>query len=285
MVIISTCIAFLSPMTTPCLRLRSTNSAIRTHTNAGANRRTYITAKTDTHSIKPLLSAMFVTAALTVVLFMNAPADSKFPTAETGTPSGSILYGKPRVVDGDTLAFAKTRVRLHALDAPELHQTCKLGNSVVQCGINAKNALQHIVDRAHTVECTPIPGRAGRDQFQRIVAICRVRSKDIGKMLVRDGHAVADTRFGNDYVSFENEAQKKQWYVVNFFRFLSRLESNFCPSRFTPTNLMFQSNLLTRCGAPAFHNRSVQWCLGNRISTAKRLEKVAPTHLTITRSS
>lgn len=216
MVITATSVAFLSAMTTPRLRSQSADNAIHTRTSAGSNRSKYIAAKTDTHSMKPLLSAMFVTAALTTVLFLNAPADSKSHNAGTGAQSGSILYGNPRVVDGDTLAFAKTRVRLHALDAPELHQTCKHGNSIVQCGINAKNALQNIVDRAHTVECTPMPGRAGRDQFQRIVAICRAHSEDIGKMLVRDGHAVADTRFGNDYITYEKEAQTKKRYVVNF---------------------------------------------------------------------
>ncbi len=38
--------------------------------------------------------------------------------------SAEVLSGHPRVVDADTLAFGKERVRIEGIDAPERHQKC-----------------------------------------------------------------------------------------------------------------------------------------------------------------
>lgn len=43
------------------------------------------------------------------------------------TAHAQMLFGNPRVVDGNTLAFGGSYVRLHAIDAVELDQKCTRG--------------------------------------------------------------------------------------------------------------------------------------------------------------
>ncbi|MCL5778128.1 hypothetical protein M1105_14175 [Limibaculum sp. FT325] len=68
------------------------------------------------------------------------------------------LRGVARVVDGDTLALWDTRIRLHALHAPEIDEPR---------GREARDVLRAIV------EPKPITCRAvDRDRYGRIVADC-----------------------------------------------------------------------------------------------------------------
>ena len=39
-------------------------------------------------------------------------------------PAHADVTGKARVVDGDTIWIANTKIRLHGIDAPEAKQTC-----------------------------------------------------------------------------------------------------------------------------------------------------------------
>jgi endonuclease YncB( thermonuclease family) len=55
------------------------------------------------------------------------------------------ITGKPRVIDGDTIEVASQRIRLHGIDAPELDQTCKVDDRIIQCGEIAKAALMDLV--------------------------------------------------------------------------------------------------------------------------------------------
>ncbi len=45
------------------------------------------------------------------------------------------IQGYPRVIDGDSLSFGKTRIRLQGIDAPETRQTCsRPDGSLYRCG-------------------------------------------------------------------------------------------------------------------------------------------------------
>ena len=46
-----------------------------------------------------------------------------------------------------------------------------------------------------------------RDRYKRIVAICHADGYDLGGELVRQGHAVAYTRFSRMYAPHEHEAK------------------------------------------------------------------------------
>lgn len=236
MVPATTFVPFSTPMISPRLRLRPTDRTLRVGAHATCSKVAQpVTASAGSQSAPRIASTVLTVAAtIAAVCFVTTVAPVNLTHA---TPRGLpdvVLHGKPRVVDGDTLAFEKERVRLFALDAPELKQTCTLHNVPVRCGLDSKNALQSIVDNARFVDCIPVPGSAGRDQYGRIVAKCRVHSVDVGELLVRQGHAVADARFGNDYVASENKARIENRYVATspissfqFRIFEHRLRSHF----------------------------------------------------------
>src|ERR1700720_1660882 len=59
------------------------------------------------------------------------------------------LVGRPRIVDGDTLAIGTTKIRLQGIDAPETDQVClNADGDSWTCGIAARDRLSaHIADR------------------------------------------------------------------------------------------------------------------------------------------
>jgi len=113
------------------------------------------------------------------------------------------LVGPARVVDGDTLVVAGTRVRLHGMDAPERGQGCTdAAGQAWECGHWASAMLQDLV-QGHSLECTVhYPDRYGRQ-----VATCHVAGTDIGAEMVRRGAAVAYRRYSMAYVAQEEAAR------------------------------------------------------------------------------
>jgi endonuclease YncB( thermonuclease family) len=109
-------------------------------------------------------------------------------------PQGKPVTGRPDVVDGDTLRFGSLRVRLLAIDAPELDQSCTDANGTEwACGVKARAFVVGLV-RNRTATCA----RAGRDRYGRALAKCEVDGTDIGRAIVEAGWAVAEA----DYAAF-----------------------------------------------------------------------------------
>jgi endonuclease YncB( thermonuclease family) len=106
--------------------------------------------------------------------------------------------GRYRVVDGDSLALAKTRFRLLGIDAPELSQTCARKGEQWNCGAEAKQALaSFVVD--NKVECKG----SRTDKYHRLLVTCFGNGIDINREMVLRGMALA---FG-DYQTEENKAR------------------------------------------------------------------------------
>lgn len=103
------------------------------------------------------------------------------------------IVGRASIVDGDTLEIQGQRIRLWGVDAPEGRQTCQRAGQAYRCGQEAANALSAWVGQ-RTVSCTP-QGRP--DRYRRIVATCRTGRVDMGAWLVRNGHALEDTRYSD----------------------------------------------------------------------------------------
>jgi len=59
----------------------------------------------------------------------------------TTTAMAENISGKPRIIDGDTIAFGKTRIRLFGIDVPVTKQTCSLDGKPWPCGQDATIAL------------------------------------------------------------------------------------------------------------------------------------------------
>ena len=109
-------------------------------------------------------------------------------------------------VDGDSLRKGGTDYRLHAIDAPEIHQSCKtaLGHDY-PCGREAHQALKQLV-AGQTLECHILE----TDRYRRLVSTCSAGTLDINAEMVRQGWAVAYRSHGLDYVGPEDEAKRSR---------------------------------------------------------------------------
>lgn len=135
--------------------------------------------------------------AVAVATFAAAPSACAQPAAAT------TIRGVARVVDGDTLVVAETRVRLRAVDAPERSQSCtdargelRLAGEDARLALTAKIASQELLCVTH-----------GHDAHGRAVATCAMGAEDLGAWLVRSGYAFAYRSFGIEYVAVEDEAR------------------------------------------------------------------------------
>jgi endonuclease YncB( thermonuclease family) len=134
---------------------------------------------------------------------------SELPPAPIVTSSPNLptpIEGPAQVLDGDTIQIGTTRIRLYGIDAFEAEQYC-LGSKQQPygCGGQATRALMAATSD-HLVSCVS----RGTDAFDRILAVCRVASLDLGSLLVRQGNALAYTRYALDYASDEQEAKKQK---------------------------------------------------------------------------
>lgn len=107
-------------------------------------------------------------------------------SARLGGVGTVTIEGRPVIVDGDTLKFAGTRIRLEGIDAPELGQMCGLDGADYACGQRAREALGRLV-RGGTVTCKS----RQRDRYGRLLAVCSVAGGQINALLVESGWAVA----------------------------------------------------------------------------------------------
>ncbi|OJW58016.1 MAG: hypothetical protein BGO57_12240 [Sphingomonadales bacterium 63-6] len=112
------------------------------------------------------------------------------------TPAlAQLITGKAYAIDGDTLDMDGFRIRLHGVDAPEAEQTCLREGSDWACGQASKAALAALVE-GRPVECE----QKGRDNYGRMVAVCRVGGIDMADEQARLGMVVALPDFSLAYV-------------------------------------------------------------------------------------
>ena len=123
-----------------------------------------------------------------------------------GSADPEPITGPARVIDGDTLDVAGTRIRLHGIDAPEAQQSCQdSAGQPYRCGERATEALVRKIGQA-AVACEA----RDVDRFGRVVAVCRLDGEDLSAWLVSQGWAIAYRRFSTDYVGFEEVARAER---------------------------------------------------------------------------
>ncbi|WP_445216974.1 thermonuclease family protein [Bradyrhizobium sp. Pa8] len=100
------------------------------------------------------------------------------------------IVGRASVIDGDTIEIHGTRIRLWGIDAPESDPRCRGSDSeLYRCGQKAAAALAGLFFAiARPVICD----RKDRDQYGRIVALCKIGDPgpDIAHWMVSNGHAL-----------------------------------------------------------------------------------------------
>ncbi|MEI4470029.1 thermonuclease family protein [Frigidibacter sp. MR17.24] len=119
-----------------------------------------------------------------------------------GAPAvAQVLTGRPQVHDGDTLRLGGERIRLFGIDAPELAQSCTNAEGRDwDCGGWSRHHLAALAGRE--IRCEGIE----RDRYDRLVARCFRRGRDLGAQMVEDGAAFAYRAYALDYVDAEKRA-------------------------------------------------------------------------------
>ncbi len=116
-----------------------------------------------------------------------------------GSPRNEVfaadLFGRVRVIDGDTIDIGGSRVRMHGVDAPESAQSCLAGGERWPCGSRATRALAQRID-GRTVACE----QRDLDRYGRIVAECRQDGRNLNAWLVAEGWALAYRRYSRAIV-------------------------------------------------------------------------------------
>ncbi len=117
------------------------------------------------------------------------------------------LYGytKTEVIDGDDLNIEGIRVRLYGIDAPEYDQECEKNKVKYHCGQIAKQTLESLISK--DTYCVI----KGFDmKYKRPLAVCYNNDISINAELVKQGLAIAYSKFSKDYISQEKFAKKNK---------------------------------------------------------------------------
>lgn len=102
-----------------------------------------------------------------------------------GEAEGGLRCTSLRVIDGDTLDCAGTRIRLIGIDTPEMPGHCRAGRDCTPGNpYAAKARLQSLA--ASGVSCRI----AGEDRYGRSLARCRSEAGDLSCAMLASGHAV-----------------------------------------------------------------------------------------------
>lgn len=136
-----------------------------------------------------------------------SPPQPKAPSqTESDGDRDADLSGVPRIVDGDTLAIASTKVRLEGIDAPETDQVCLNANGAHwACGIDARDKLAaHIAGKKITCSSH------GIDAYRRTLATCYLASEDLNGWMVQQGWALAYVQYSSAYRQVEEDARANQ---------------------------------------------------------------------------
>ena len=115
------------------------------------------------------------------------------------------INGIALVVDGDTLHIEKNKIRLHGIDAPEIDQTCTIKDKVWNFGIESSLELKKLI-LDNNISCVV----SDIDKYNRYIAECFINNKNINKLMVRNGWAIAYRYYSLDFVEDEELAKKNK---------------------------------------------------------------------------
>ena len=125
----------------------------------------------------------------------------------TVQPSAAVeprITGVIRVIDGDTIALGKTRIRLFGIDAVEGDQPCTAADgTVLNCGAWVSSLVHQSYD-GQRADCV----RVDTDRYGRTVARCKALGQDMGQALVAAGLAFSYARYSRAYVKTEAAAKR-----------------------------------------------------------------------------
>lgn len=146
------------------------------------------------------LSGLLAALVLAMVYYYPSGYEHK-PHAKLQTLPAS-LSGQAVVHDGDTIKINGQSIRLEAIDAPEIDQTCQLPTGSWQCGIASRDKLKELLN-GREVTCN----REGNDKYGRFPGYCTVGNIDVNGWMVANGYAIAYRHFSTKYARDEDNAK------------------------------------------------------------------------------
>ena len=118
---------------------------------------------------------------------------------------GKTIYGKAKIIDGDTIHIGKNKIRLHAIDAPETKQKCTKDGKEWNCGLESKRFLKNLIGNDQ-IQCDT----NGKDRYNRSIGVCYKNNIDLNSQMVINGWAIAYKYYSLDYEKEEETAKSKR---------------------------------------------------------------------------
>ena len=122
--------------------------------------------------------------------------------------NGKSIFGKPKIVDGDTIHIGKNKIRLHAIDAPEIKQSCFKNGKKWSCGVQSTKFLKKIIGK-DKIRCIS----NGKDSYKRYIAVCYKNNIDLNRQMVLNGWAIAYKYYSLDYIEEEEHAKLNKFGI------------------------------------------------------------------------
>jgi endonuclease YncB( thermonuclease family) len=134
-----------------------------------------------------MIRKLFVWAGLLGLFGLWLFSDSLFPPEKISAATATVK-------DGDTLVLDGRTYRIHGIDAPEYHQTCKNKSGADwPCGKAARAQMVAFVTPGSLV-CMP----QANDKYGRAVATCASATvPDLGEAMVQAGLAISFGGYGD----------------------------------------------------------------------------------------
>lgn len=141
------------------------------------------------------------------------------------------VTGIAKVIDGDSLEIGTARIRLFGIDAPEGRQLCTRDSTSWPCGRQAADMLRALTGN-EPIDCV----QRDVDQYQRIVAVCKTGTTDLGAAMVKAGLALAYRQYSTDYIDEEDEARgaKRGMWAGEFTAPWDYRHSTSAPPEYAP---------------------------------------------------
>ena len=119
------------------------------------------------------------------------------------------IYGKAKVVDGDTININGEKIRFTGIDAPESFyrgkkQACYLNEKKVFCGELSKEKLKEKIG-SNLIFCKR---EKNKDTYGRTLAECFVDGESLSIFMVRNGYAFDYTRYSKKKYAKDEEYAK-----------------------------------------------------------------------------
>ncbi|MEP2181318.1 thermonuclease family protein [Roseibium sp.] len=131
------------------------------------------------------------------------------------TSNASLANDRVTVIDGDTIKYGTTRIRLKEIDAPELGQECKNKTTgfTFDCGEKSKKTLLQLM-QSRSIRCKY---DARDDKYGRKLGTCFAGELNLNAAMISKGWAVTPDGYPSQYRLLEygaKEAGRGIWETI-----------------------------------------------------------------------